>query len=214
MRQKFQIFNSKTIFAPASPASIFFLFAVFSSFFLWSVLLFLFVVLFVSFFRDWIIYKLRQKPVLAATATTTTECSMNLSAATAGLLLWLSSTLALSLPLPLLFATEESAGCAMAKWKQTTSERRQTDNDEDNETRQTNEQIATPSFRVGQSRPVGQLSWHLGAGDKAIKTPTKPRARRSMREREKAKGRRERENTIKLNWLNRHCNLFPIKASP
>lgn len=34
MRQKFQIFNSKTIFAPASPASIFFLFAVFSSFFM------------------------------------------------------------------------------------------------------------------------------------------------------------------------------------
>lgn len=33
MRQKFQIFNSKTIFAPASPASIFFLFAVFSFFF-------------------------------------------------------------------------------------------------------------------------------------------------------------------------------------
>lgn len=36
MRQKFQIFNSKTIFAPASPASIFFLFAVFSLFFFYD----------------------------------------------------------------------------------------------------------------------------------------------------------------------------------
>lgn len=160
-------------------------------FFLWSVLLFLFVVLSVSFFRDWIIYKLRQKPVLAATATTTTECSMNLSA-----LAKLCSGCHCLLPQKSLLA---------ARWQnENKQQREETDNDEDNdndndnETRQTNEQNATPSYRVGQSRPVGQLSWHLGAGDKAIKTPTKHTEHSAVRERARGREKSGEYNQIEL----------------
>lgn len=187
MRQKFQIFNSKTIFAPASSRRLFCCFFL-NVFFFFSFLWFAFCccsAVSVAFFRDWIIYKLRLKTGSGSdnNETTATECSMNLSAA-AGLpisrLSW-SPGLLVSRSLGLFSCSmPQQSLLAVLRWQNENKQRAKGRQDKKrDETRQTNEQNATPSFRVGQSPQLGQQQhiWHLGAGDKAIKTPTKPNSK-------------------------------------
>lgn len=190
MRQKFQIFNSKTIFAPASSRRLFccfFLNVFFSCLFFYDsrfVVVLLFLLLFSRLNNLQIEaqnrFRQRQQRDNGNRMLNESFSCRRSPGLPISRLSW-SPGLLVSRSLGLFSCSmPQQSLLAVLRWQNENKQRAKGRQDKKrDETRQTNEQNATPSFRVGQSPQLGQQQhiWHLGAGDKAIKTPTKPNSK-------------------------------------